>query len=705
MTSATAFLLCILVGAEPARAVDFATEVVPVLTRAGCNSGACHGAAAGRGGFHLSLLGGDAPSDYEAIVHALEGRRINLARPSASLLLAKPTGQLDHGGGAPLDEDGAAARRLRDWIVTGAPRGNRRVLTQFHVTPDRHFAERPGATVTLRAVARFDDGPEEDVTPWTVFQASDPAAVEIDRDRHQATIHRRGRQVVIARFLDRALPLQWSVPLADRPIDHAAEPRVNFIDDLVLETLTTLRLPVAPPAVDATFLRRVRLDLTGRLPARSEVERFLADKAADKRGKKIDELLRSDDFVEIWTLRYARLLRLHSLSEEGTAGAAYAQWLRSSLAANRPWNEMAFEMLTATGDSHAVGPANFARMTVDARGQAELVGQVFLGVRLQCANCHNHPLDRWTQDDYHGLAAVFARLERGRHVRVALHGAVTNLRTNEPAVPRIPGLRYLDPDRDGRAEFARWVASRDNPLVARAHVNRLWRTMFGRGLIEPADDLRATNPATHSALLIRLAADFAEHGFDIRHTLRQIAASHVYARSAASFSGDESVEPFYSQASFRPLEPEVMADMLADVTGVPDEYPRQPAGTRAVMLVDPLMDAPALDILGRCSRAAGCEPPTTGIGLPARLHLLNGELVNRKLVDPNGRLQRSLAASVADAELLEDMMLRALGRPPSDAERDHWLSLAKSVEPSQRTRWWEDWAWSLLNSREFLTNH
>jgi hypothetical protein len=702
----TCVALCLaLLAAEPERPVDFDTEIIPVLTKAGCNAGACHGAAAGRGGFHLSLLGGDPAADHEAIVQALEGRRINQARPERSLVLAKPTGQLEHGGDIALEEDSLGAQRLLAWIRSGASRGSQRRLTSLEVSPRRYISSELPVSVPLRVMARFDDGPAENVTAWTVFAASDPVAVEIDRNL-VAKVKRRGQHVIIARFLDRVVPIQISVPLSDDAVDLAGEPRANFIDEEILRVLTDLRLPVSPQASDTAWLRRVSLDLTGRLPEPAVVETFLADKSADKRSCLVETLLASAAFADYWTLRFARLLRMHSLPNEKEGVRAYADWLRGEIHRDVGLDKIARQLLTATGDSHVVGPANFGRMVGDARDHAELVGSFFLGMRLGCANCHNHPLDRWTQDDYHGLAAVFARLDRGREVRVTSRGAVTNLRTNEPALPRIPGVRYLSADADNRAEVAQWLTSDDNRYFARATVNRLWRAMFGRGLIEPTDDLRETNPATHPELLDRLADDFAEHGYSIRHTLRQIALSHTYGRSDVTVAGNAVDDRFYSHAYSRSLIPEVLADAIADVTGVANEFAGQPVGTRAVALIDPLTPAPSLDVLGRCNRAGGCDENTSaGGGLPAQLHLLNGDLINRKLTDDQGRLRRLITSGKTDEGIVSEWYLRGLGRHPTADELKRWRERLKTDDSRQRQQRLEDFAWSLLNSRQFMENH
>ncbi len=690
--------------ASSAKAGDFDTEIVPVFTKAGCNAGACHGAAAGRGGFKLSLLGGDPAADYDAIVLEREGRRVNLARPAESLLLAKPTGILAHEGGVRIDEGSVGEKRLLDWIASGSPRSKLpRKLTHFEVGPADFVADKLGTQLTLKARARFDGGTPEDVTAWTVFTSSDPSAVELDAAGTRATVLRRGRHVVIARYLDRVLPLRITVPLSDQVVDLSREAWANFIDDEILKTLTVLRLPVAPRADDATFLRRVRLDLTGTLPTPKEVEAFLADPSKDKRAKLVDSLLKSEAFVEFWTFRYASLFRIRPQPNDKLGAKAFHEWVREQVRTGAPFDRTARSLLTATGDSHAVGPANFARLTNDARAQAELVSQVFLGVRLQCANCHNHPLDRWTQDDYHGLAAVFARLDRGQVVRVAARGGVTHPRTGEPAVPRIPGANYLDESRDNREAFANWLTTTDNRYFAKATVNRLWRAMFGRGLVDPTDDLRDTNPATHPELLDRLAADFVAHKFDLRHTLRLIATSEAYARGTKVNEANRADDRYYSHALRRSLEPEVLADAIADVTSVADRYGDNPPGTRAIALFDVTTPARSLDVLGRCSRSASCEGDAMGGGLPAKLHLLNGELVNRKITARDGRLHKLIAAGKTDAEIVTELYLRALGRSPTTAEGEFWRKRL-AVDKTERGAVLEDFLWSLLNCSEFATN-
>lgn len=681
--------------APPGRAVDFDTEIIPVLTKAGCNAGACHGAAAGRGDFRLSLLGGDPGADQAAIVQDLEGRRINLAKPGSSLLLAKPTGLLDHGGQQVLELEEPGAQRLLQWIAAGAIRSPTRHLTSFEVAPAAALVDSIGAVVPLRADAQFNDGTTENVTAWTVFTSADPGAVEIDSSGIQAVVRRRGQHVVIARFLDRVVPIQLTLPLGEVPIERDEVTTDNMIDEEVSQVLATLRVPASGPVDDTGFLRRATLDLTGRLPDGAEIGKFLEDRSADKRARLVNRLLEGEPYVEYWTFRIARWLRMRSPANEPEAYAAYHSWLTEQVRADAPWDEFARQLLLATGDSHQVGPANFARTASDARGQAELVSSVFLGVRLQCANCHNHPLDRWTQDDYHGLAAVFARLDRGRTVRRLPRGAVTNPRTNEPAIPRIPGETDVEDSTQAPRALAAWLTSPANPYFARAIVNRLWQAMFGRGLVEPIDDLRATNPATHSELLDRLADDFVAHGFRLRHTLRRIALSDTYQRAGAT-TANAVDDRFYSHAPKRPLPTEVLVDAIADVIGVPGEF----AGERAIA-IPPGAAAPSLIALGACDPSATC-----GItGLATRLHLLNGELINAKLSANAGALQRRIGAGASNEEIVHEFYLRALGRAPNTDEDAYWQAELGRLEERDRFAALQDFLWGLLNSREFTTNH
>jgi hypothetical protein len=699
-------LICAMFLTGPGdRDLNFDSQIVPILTKAGCNAGACHGAAAGRGGFNLSLLGSDPAADYDSIVHQFEGRRVNLASPAKSLLLAKPTGFLDHGGEVVFDVDSREAKRLRDWIAAGAPRGKPRELTRFEVIPNHLVTERSDNPIPLKAIASFDSGPEEDVTSDVLFTSTDKSAIEIDLTGPSVKISRSGQLIIIARYLDRVVPVEFLVPYSNSQSSTSASASQNLIDREIFGLLKTLRIPVSQPASDAAYLRRVTLDLTGRLPTYELAEAFPKDPALDKRQRLVDALLASEEFNDYWTYRLARSLRLHSLPNDKKGVEAYAAWLREQIQKRTPFSEVASSLLTATGDSHVVGPANFARMVRDPRAHAELVGQVFLGVRLGCANCHNHPLDRWTQDDFHGFAAVFAKLQRDRIVKLVPYGETTNLRTGAAAIPRIPGQQYLSGNSDHRVTIAKWLTKSDDRQFARAVVNRLWQAMMGRGLVEPIDDMRETNPATHPALLAKLAEDFAAHNYDLRHTLRLIALSEAYALSHESLPQNQADNRFYSHAYAKPMPPEVLADAIAEVLDVPNGYGNKEAGTKALTILDPLDPAPLLDILGRCNRTADCDgDEARSRGLAAELHLLNGDFINQKLTTLGSRVGRMIGKQKSSAEVVREFYLRGLSREPTPGELKNWENRLKSFDEADRQKKIEDFVWSLLCSQSFTEN-
>lgn len=688
---------------------DFATQVLPVLTQAGCNSGACHGAAAGRGGLQLSLFAGDPQQDYEAIVHAFEGRRVNLTAPESSLLLRKPAGELDHGGGEILPHNSAGFKRLLAWIRAGAPRGDARQLMQLHVDPAEKQLSSIPAEVRLHVKAVFDDGRAEDVTAWTRFTAADPAAVAVGTD-HIARVSRRGRHLLLARFLNVVVPIHLSVPLTEVPADLSTAARLDPLDNIVLQTLEDLHIPASPQADDAAWLRRVTLDLTGRLPDVADLQFLESSTDSDRRLAVVDRLLASESFNDHWTRLISRWLMLQSVTSEPEVLPAAARWLRAQIAADRGLNDIAREIVMASGDSRESGPAAVNRMPRDARQQAEIMAGFLAGIQLGCANCHNHPLDRWTQDDYHGLAAIFAPLERSRMVGFTGRGTVTHPKTGTDAVPRVPGGAALSAGVDQREAVLNWALD-DQRLLAIATVNRLWEVLFGRGLSHPADDLRSTSPPSHPRVLQLLADDFVEHGYRIRHTLRRIVLSGTYGRSSEVLAGNAADDFFLSRARPRPLDPHTLLAAIEDLTGVPempDASPEQLLVTR----IDPLSPSSALDALGRCRSTRGCEETGTAPALSARLHQINGSLLNARLQHPQSRLALQLKRGESTRRMVEDWLVRAWTFRPAETDVDAWVQwidqgtdvAAATDAATERRQRLEDFVWSLLNSREFLEN-
>ena len=697
--------------------VDFENDLIPIFTKFGCNAGACHGAAAGRGEFKLSLFGGNPQADYEAIVRQLAGRRINLMRPEESLVILKPTAQTSHGGGQVLDENGEGARLLRAWIQQGATYETLRHLERVEISPQKHVISNLESPVQLHATAHFSDGTREDVTRWTVFTAEDTSAVEIDASTAIAKVRRRGRHIILARYLTEVVPIEFITPLNEVLIQNASKNNAThtspesvdtIIDDEILKLLSTLRLPVSPTVDDAPFLRRVTLDLTGHLPTPEAVTAFLGDPDTNKRETLVDTLLQSDEFNEYWTLQLAKLLRIGA-QERNTEGAfVYHQWLSEQIRDGIGYNQIARSVILATGDSHEVGPANFYRTVNGPREQAEFMSELFMGARLRCANCHNHPLDKWTQDDYHGLAAIFAKIDSDQIVKVKPSGEVIHPATREKAIPRIPGDQFLSTNVvDGRIELVDWLTGQDNPYFAKAIVNRLWKAMMGRGLVEPVDDFRSTNPATHPELLTELAGDFVTHGYDLRRTLKRIALSEAYARSSDALPRNKTDDRFYSHTLQKPLEPEVLADAISDVLDVPDIYGDEPEGTRAVSLFNPNTESEALDILGRCGRETSCESATEVTdGLQRKLHLFNGDLLNARIGVPDSRLDKLMSEGKSPMEILDEFYLAALSRHPTETEQQFWEQhIDVNASASFQRAILEDMVWSLLICHEFVTNH
>jgi Protein of unknown function (DUF1549)/Protein of unknown function (DUF1553) len=694
-------LIAPMLEAEPAP-LDFDTQVAPVFTRFGCNSGACHGSAAGRGGFKLSLYGSNPALDYEAIALQLQHRRVNLSAPGSSLVVMKPTGQFDHEGDVRFDEDSPAANRLVQWIRDGAVRAGKRSLTSLTITTDRDIVDKPGESVQLGAVAEFSDGTTTDVTDWTVFAPDDLASVQVN-DMGQAKVLRRGRHIVIARFLSEVQPVELILPADTAAIEQTAA--TQPIDLFVDERLRVLRYPASKICTDEAFVRRVWLDLGGRLPTPTEVSDFVSATSDGRRAELIDVILASPEFAEFWTLRLTKLLRVADLRDH-EAGSAFRSWLHSCVETGVPWDQIVNQLVTAEGAIHAPGPAAFFVVGSGPRGQSEYLSEALLGIRLRCANCHDHPLDRWTQDDYHGLSAIIAGVQTGASIGFNSRGTVIHPGTGLPAVPRIPGERFLESGSDLRPLLSEWMTSESNPWMAVAMVNRVWSWLLGRGLVEPVDDLRVTNPATHPRLLQFLASDFAAHKYDLRYLIKSICLSTSYQRASEAAPGSENDRQFYSHALRRPLSPEVLLDAICDVTGVEEQDADGLAIGRVISQVDPGFESMALATLGRCEPGIACTTPETTAGLSGILALINGPVLNAKLQNPSGRVAALVNRNAKPAEIVRSLYQVAYGRCPDDQESRIWTAALEVAEDrKQRIAVTEDFVWSLLASEEFRTNH
>jgi hypothetical protein len=688
-------------GARGADAPHFRVDILPILTKAGCNAGACHGAATGQGGFKLSLLGYDPEDDHERITRELGGRRIAIARPDDSLLLRKPAGVLEHEGGRKLRRDGADYALVRRWIAAGAPLGSQELhVASIDVEPASVLFATTNANRRLRVTARLSDGSRRDVTRQALFQSNDDAIAEVSRTG-EITAIASGLTSIMVRYGGQVAAARVAMPYPNPPPAGAQFETRNYIDEHIGTELERLRVTPSPMSSDAEFLRRVHLDVTGRLPGAQVARVFLAGPpSARDRERLTDQLLSSEAFVDFWTLKLADWLLLNGT---GDGVAAYYVWLRAHVASNTPLDRLVRELLTASGELARVGPANFFTLAADPRDLAEHASRMFLGTQIACARCHAHPSDRWTQDDYYAFAAYFARVTRdaGR-IEIAARGDVPHPKTGQPSAPKPLGatLPELPSGADRRPALAAWLTAADNPRFARALANRVWRHLLGRGLVEPVDDLRPTNPPTHPALLDALAADLTAARFDLRHLIRRIVQSRTYQLSSRSLGASRQDRQLYSHALFKPLPGPVFADAVTDVTGVADAFEGYPAGTRAVQLASPATPAPALDLLGRCLRTTPCDSsPPTGGGLAAALHLIHGATINGKL---RGAGFDDLSA-LDNNQFIEELYLRALSRFPTPQEFTEWHGLLARTQP--RVEGVQDLVWTVLNSREFAFNH
>lgn len=702
-------------AAAEAPVVDFANDVAPILSRHGCNSSACHGKAEGQNGFRLSIFGSDPEADYASLTLESRGRRLFRPSPEVSLLLQKATGELPHEGGGRLDRGSPAWTTLRDWIAGGAPFADpgRPALVDLRLEPGRRTAAY-GETVPLRAIARLADGSEHDVTPLAVFHANDAGLAEVSEEG-VATIGRApGLTAVLARYQGRVAVFQAVIP---RPGEGGsaplpAPPVLNEIDRLVDDNLRQLRLPSSPLADDATFLRRVYLDLVGRLPRPEEARAFLAEAATGKRAALVDRLLEMPEYADYWALRWSDILRVDRERLGLKDAHAYYGWIRASLAANRPLDAFARDLLLAEGPLAEQPAGHFYRVAKQSGETAAAVSQVFLGVRIACAECHQHPWDRWTQQDYHGMRAFFEQVKPkpyGGSLALVVEGSpqVVHPRTRAPIHPHPLGTAMPDqsPEGDRRRVLADWLTAPENPWFARNLANRYWAHFLGRGLVEPVDDLRATNPPSHPELLDLLARHLVDHRYDAKALIRYITASRTYQLSSTPTEGNAGDTRNFARAPFKRLPAEVLLDAVCDVTGVPETFTGLPGPRRAVQLWDSQAPHYFLKLFGRPARITSCEcERATGASIGQALHLMNSPALQDKLSHEAGRAARFAAAGAPDEAVVETLYLAAFSRPPTAEEQSEALQYLGG-RSAQRRRAIEDLLWSLLNSQEFLFNH
>lgn len=711
--SGLAFLLYFWFGslAFASEPISFDYEVLPTLTRAGCNSGSCHGAAVGRGGFHLSLWGSNPRDDYAAIVREFEGRRVDVAHPTASLILKKPTGEIDHEGGAILDENSVPWKILHAWIEQGAQRRRNLQLKEMEISWNQQILPATSPITlplqtrgTIDVTALFLSTESKSINHLVAIQIPDPSSLKFDTTTQQLSALRPGIHTLIVRYCDRIQALQILTPNTHSPADTSNVTASNTIDYWLDQRREALRQTAAPLAPEASQLRRVMLDLIGRAPTPQELSDYLTDSNPDKYQINIDRLISSPEYVRFWTYRWTRVFGLRPNSNAPQGLHSFYQWMQAQIADGTAWDQVAREMITATGDTHQQSPAFFMLLANDPRQQAEQFSRWFIGARLECANCHDHPLDRWKQDDYHGLAAVFARIDRKQMVRWLDRGAVTNPRTGLPAIPQLPGGSRFSSSGDVRGELVQWMLEHPDSLFAKTIVNRVWSQFFGRGLVEPVDDMRLTNPATHPQLLESLAESFKSHQYDLQYLIRQVVLSDAYRRQSPATTADSRSDLTYNFGPRKSLPADVLLDLIDDATG--SQLPIADASTRdrAVALEDPTTPSSTLDTLGRCVRSDTCVTPSATSSLTLMLHWINGETLNDRIANDKHWLNTTLQENLPPAEMLERLYIRTLCRSPNPTEQQMFLKSLAQESNSDSSLIWEDLFWALLSSKDFLDN-
>jgi hypothetical protein len=713
---------------------SFRNHVASVLSKQGCNAGSCHGARAGQKGFRLTLFGFDAEADYNYLTRQAGGRRITPSDPGRSLLLTKPTGLVPHKGGVRLDPDSLEYRVLAEWIAGGTPgpRADDPLIAKVEILP-KYSTHKPDSTQQLVVLATYSDGHVEDATRWAKYTATNSSVAQVEPSG-KVKIVGSGESAINAWFLNVTASAFVSVPYPNELAADAFGPtqQRNFIDEHVNAKLKSLHLPPSPICDDATFLRRAYLDCTGTLPTADEARAFLSDASANKRERLVDQLLSSPAYVDYWSYKWADVLLVNGNRLRPQPVKAFYGWIREGVEKNKPWDQLAREVVTATGSTFDNGAANFYALHQDPEEMSETVAQAFLGLSINCAKCHNHPLEKWTNDQYYGMANMFARVRAkgwggdfrgGDGLRVVYsdtQGELVQPSQGKPQPPRpLDGQAVaFDDTADRRVPLAQWLTAPQNPYFARAIANRIWANYFGLGLVERVDDLRISNPATNEELLAACANYVVERKYDLKELMRAIMLSAAYQRGSEPLPQNKVDTLYYSHYYPRRLKAEVLLDAISHATDVPtvfqeptgqpkpNDFKELPKGTRALQLADSSIASYFLDAFGRPERKITCDCERSDEpSMPQVLHLYNGETLNKKLGSPDSRVSKSLADGKSNEAIVEELYLTALCRMPTESERSKMLSLLAATAEAERRAAIEDVYWSVLTSREFLFQH
>ncbi len=695
------------------RPVSFKLDVMPIFMRAGCNQGSCHGAARGKDGFRLSLFGFDADGDHYRLTREFNGRRINLALPAEGLLLEKASGKVPHTGGERIKQGDQYWETLIRWHEAGVPNDPPTVPKPVAVElyPKNAVLDGKGSTQQMVVRARYSDGTDRDVTRLALFLSNNDTSAKISPDG-LVTAGDRGEAFVMARFSTFTVGAQMIVLPKGLKFTFPDVKEANYIDTLVNAKLKKLRITPSAVCSDEAYLRRVYLDVIGTLPTVEEYNRFMNDKSPAKREKVVDELLGRKEFAELWVLKWAELLQIRSsIYVSYKATLLYYNWLQDKIARNVPTNEWVQELLGASGGTFKNPPTNYYQNETDILKVSENVAQVFMGMRIQCSQCHNHPFDRWTMDDYYGFEAFFCQIGRkqaddpreivvfnsgGGEVSHPVRGGVMKPKFLGGETPDVAG-------KDRRVVLAKWLASPENPYFATNLANMVWGQFFGIGIIDPVDDVRISNPASNPELLAELGKRFTAYNYDFKKLVRDICTSQTYQRAPEPTADNEGDTRNFTRAAIRRIKAETFLDCISQVTETKNKFPGLPLGARAVQIADGQVSTYFLSTFGRATRESVCScevklEPT----LSQSLHLLNGDTTTQRIASGN-LIGRRLAEKKSAQEILEELYVRCLSRKPTDKEKGRLETLLAS-EPDKKKAL-DDAFWALLNSREFMFNH
>jgi len=713
-------------AAESPRPLNFANDIVPILTKGGCNGGGCHGKASGQNGFKLSLLGFEPQEDYEHIVKEARVRRVFPAAPEQSLLLTKGAAQLPHGGGKKLDPKSEDYADLVRWIREGMPYGKDSDPKMQRISVEPAILTMPlkGST-QLKVTAHYSDGSTRDVTKRALYEANEKAMAETTEAGGVKLFDLPGDVAVMIRYQGKVTTFRATVPLG-APVE-TLPPVSNYLDDLVFAKLKTIGIPPSGMCDDGTFIRRATLDITGRLPTAEEMKDFLASKEAGKRAQLVDRLLDSPEYAEYFANKWSSLLRNQRTQPTYARGSyLFWSWIRDSIADNKPFDQFSREIVAASGNLDQHPPVAWYRQVKEPKTQMEDVAQLFLGTRMQCAQCHHHPFEKWSQQDYYGFAAFFANVNRkaatAKDEEIIFNkrgtAQMTNIRTKQPVMPTSLGSEALKlrPEQDPRLALADWMSRKDNPFFAHTLVNRYWKHFFNRGLVEPEDDMRETNPPVNPELLSAMAAEFVKSGYDLKALVRSITTSTTYQLSATPNQYNAKDRQNFSRYYPKRLNAEVLYDAVNRLLDVESTFAGQAPGTRAVALPDNSYNQTNyfLTVFGRPDSSSACEcERTQEASLAQSLHLLNASDIQTQLTRKEGRADRLASDTRPDEDKVTDLYHIALSREPNAEEVKLALGhLTKKTAGKKdaealpaRKEAFEDILWALLNTKEFLFNH